>query len=109
MIPCPRNYGVKISTSFTKGTHDSRDVVTHGLTNKVLASDQLSWLVRRGDLLLESEEREIVQSLVGSFGDGHSRVFKLPIYEYLGDKAPDRYKISQEGQYARSLYVGGCC
>jgi len=97
MVPCPRNYGVQLSASFAKGVHDPRDMVTHALTNEVMASKQLTWLIRKGDLLMADEERVIERPLVGSFREGQSRVFNLPLYEYLGDKTPGRFKIAHEG------------
>jgi hypothetical protein len=97
MVPCPRNYGVQLTASFSKGTHDPRDKITHSLTNQVMANKQLTWLILKGDLLMAGDERIIDRPLVASFREGGSRVFNLPIYEYSGDKAPDRFKIAHEG------------
>lgn len=107
MVPCPRNYGVQLSDSFTKGVHDPRDRVTHALTNQAMAKQQLTWLIRKGDLLMAGDGRTVEKPLVASFREGGTRVFNLPIYEYLGDKTPDRFKIAHEGmcrQLARSMY-----
>jgi hypothetical protein len=97
MIPCPRNYGIQYSPPYSKRTHDRRDTFTHALTGHVMAAQQLVWLIRKGDLLLANEDREIEQPLMGSFKAGESQIFELPIYEFLGDHAPERYKIAQEG------------
>jgi hypothetical protein len=97
MVPCPRNYGVQLTASFSKGTHDPGNNATHALTNQVMANKQLMWLILKGDLLMAGDERIVDRLLVASFREGGSRVFNLPIYEYLGDKAPDRFKIAHEG------------
>lgn len=46
---------------------------------------------------MAGDERIIDRPLVASFREGESRVFNLPIYEYSGDKAPERFKIAHEG------------
>ena len=61
-----------------------------------MVSEQLIWLIRKGDLLLTSEEREIEKELVGDFREAGSRCFNLPIYEYLDEDVPVRYKIAHE-------------
>ncbi|KAF2823206.1 actin-like ATPase domain-containing protein [Ophiobolus disseminans] len=96
MLPCPRNYGVQLNASFAKGVHDPRDQVTNPVTNHVMASKQLTWLIRKGDLLMAEEVRIIERSLVASFLETGDRVVRLPIYEYLGDDAPERYKTAHE-------------
>jgi hypothetical protein len=102
MVPCPRNYGIQFSPPYSKRKHDRRDTFTHALTGHVMAGQQLVWLIRKGDLLVANENREIEHPLMGSFKAGESQVFELPVYEYLGDQAPERYKIAQQGMCQRN-------
>lgn len=97
MIPCPHHYGIKMSASYSKKSHDLRDTYMDSLTNQVMASQQLTWLISKGDLLSVDEERTIEQSLFGHFSIDSSRTFEVPVFTYSGDEAPKRYCIAHEG------------
>lgn len=87
MVPCPRHYGITVNAPYFKKNHDS----------KALFSQQLTWLINKGDLLLADEERGIEHVLIEQFREDSNRVFKVPIYGYSGDDAPSRYLIAREG------------
>ncbi|KAH7078751.1 hypothetical protein BKA63DRAFT_591475 [Paraphoma chrysanthemicola] len=97
MIPCPRNYGVKTSASFSRRLHDTRDIYTDPMTNDVMVSEQLAWLIRKGDLMQVDDDCRIVEhELVGSFNQHGTRSFSVPIYEYLDDDVPDRFRLAKD-------------
>jgi hypothetical protein len=91
MVPCPRNIGIKMIDYYSRKTHDRKDTYTNELSNQVMV----------GDLLFVNEERMIEKELGGQFREGGDRCFVLPIYEYLDDDAPDRFRIAHEGTYIR--------
>lgn len=87
-----------MSNPYSKRLHDDRDVFVDSVTNNIMVSDQLSWLIRKGDLLSASENREVESRLVSSFHEGMVRCFEVPIYEYPDDEdIPDRYATAHEG------------
>lgn len=98
MTPCPRNYGLSLDQSYSQGTHDGRDVYTDPLTNQSLAGHQMTWLIRKGDLLIDNETRIIERKVCWRFRQGDNQGWTLKLYEYLDDDAPDRYQTSQTGQ-----------
>ncbi|KAH7073280.1 hypothetical protein FB567DRAFT_611506 [Paraphoma chrysanthemicola] len=96
IIPCPRNYGVKTSASFSRRLHDMRDIYTDPMTNEVMVGEQLAWLIRKGDLMQVDDCRVVEQELVGSFDQEGTRSFSVPIYEYLDDDVPDRFRLAKD-------------
>jgi hypothetical protein len=108
MVPCPRSYGYKLSKTYAKGKHDTRDVYTDPLTNQAMVKDQFCWFVSKGDLLLPSggENREFEQSLFWKFRQNEPRVCSVSIYEYLDDDdVPDRYATSHEGLFGSEFVL----
>lgn len=64
-----------------------------------MAQKQLTWLIRRGDLLLSDAERETEKEFMFAFQKTEDLKFKLPIYEYPGDDLPDRFQTAQAGMW----------
>lgn len=106
MVPCPRSYGIKVNSPFSKKLHDGKGIYTDPLTGQVMASQRLNWLVHKGDLLMANETREIETELVGVFRANDSRCFPVSVLEYLDDDVPNRYQTAHEGTFS-VLYFHG--
>jgi len=80
---------------------ETRDHYTDLVTNKIVANGQLTWLIKRGDLLLSDSQKETEEAFTLNFHETNDNqfndVFELPIYEYPDDDIPDRYETAQEG------------
>ena len=68
------------------------------ITNAVVAQSQITWLIKKGDLILPDEGKQWAKEFGYSFRDLQDRKFKLPIYEYEDDDLPDRYQNAREGR-----------
>lgn len=97
MTTCPKSYGIVLNESYSGYKYDRRDRYTDSITNNVMAHKQLTWLIRRGDLLLSDAKRETEKEFIFPFQSTDDLNFKLPIYEYPDDDLPDRFETAQAG------------
>jgi hypothetical protein len=67
------------------------------VTNGAMANGQLTWLIRKGDLLLSGMREETQREFDFNFRETDDRVLRLPIYEYPDDDIPDRFESAKEG------------
>ncbi|KAH6665947.1 hypothetical protein B0J14DRAFT_203950 [Halenospora varia] len=89
---CPRSYGIKLDSAYTKTKHDAKDHYTDTLTNDVMAKGQMHWLIRKGDLILSDEQKVTEKELAFNFKETGKKMFKIPIYMYEDDDIPERYQ-----------------
>ncbi|KAH0556986.1 hypothetical protein GP486_005225 [Trichoglossum hirsutum] len=94
---CSRSYGVALNEMNSVYKYDPRDRYIDSVTNNVVAHKQLTWLIRRGDLLLPDAKKETDKEFVFHFQETDDRKFSLPIYQYPydGDDEPDRFETGQ--------------
>jgi hypothetical protein len=104
MSMCPRSYGIVLNEAYSARKFDSRDQVVDPLTNKLMAQGQITWLIRRGDLLLSDATKETIKQFTYTFPENAERTFNFPIYEYPDDDddVPDRYETGQNGKLTKS-------
>lgn len=98
MATCPTSYCIVLNEGSSRSKYDPRDRYTDSVTNNVMAHKQLTWLIRRGDLLL-SAKKETEKEFMFPFQKPNDLKFKLPIYEYPDDDLPDRFENAQEGMW----------
>jgi hypothetical protein len=98
---CSRSYGVALDELYSVYKYDRRDTYTDPVTDRVMAQKQLTWLIRRGDLLLSDAKKVTEKEFMFPFQETDDRKFKLPIYQYQGDDedddVPDRFETGQHG------------
>jgi hypothetical protein len=97
METCPRSYGVMLNRAFSGAKFKREDAYTDPATGKVMASGQMTWLVRKGDLILSNEPKESDQEFSFKFREADNRVFNFSVYEYSEDDIPDRFESAQDG------------
>jgi hypothetical protein len=97
MKGCPRSYGIKLSQSYTGIRHNSSDCYTDSFTNRTMASAQMIWLVKKGDLLLSNQLKVAEEMVTFKFWEKDSRRFGLCVYEYSDYDLPDRFVTAREG------------
>lgn len=100
---CPRSYGIMVNDCYSQGTHDGRDIYTDPFTNQTLAKEQMAWLIRKGDLLLDNETRVVEHKVQWNFQQGTTQVWTVCLYEYLDDDTPHRYQTAQTGELAQKI------
>lgn len=99
MSACARSYGVCPRVAYSEIVHDKRDLIEDPLTTTAMANDQLIWLIKKDDLILSSEPKEITADFIQNFTETSARAGTLVIYAYDGDRdrLPDRLVNSESG------------
>lgn len=94
---CASNYAVVLNDSYSSHKNDPRDRIIDPLTGAPMAQKQFTWLVRRGDLILSDEKKEIEREIVFRFQENDERKFQVPVYEYPDDddEMPDRFETGE--------------
>lgn len=106
MSACSRSYGIAYNETAAIYKYNAADTYRNEVTNTMMALQQLSWLIRRGDLILSDEQREEEKQIQFPFLDAKERKFKILIYEYLhdDDNIPDRFETGQNGMGNRVFF-----
>ncbi len=99
MRTCPKSYGIVLNEVYSGAKFDRQDQYTDSLTNNVMAQMQLSWLIRKGDLLLSNTKKEAEKEFIFPFQNKDDLKFKMPIYEYPDDDLPYRFQTGQQGAW----------
>jgi hypothetical protein len=96
MKKCPNNFGVVLSEKYSGVKHDQRDQYVDDMTEAVMAKAQIAWFIQKDDLLLSGQDIMSEKKLSFSFRETKSRLFSLPIYEYIAG-APFRFEHALSG------------
>lgn len=67
MSPCPWSYGIVVDEPFTDTVHPTAHVIKDKSTSFKLVKDQLTWLIRKNDLILSKEPLEAVYRFKQAF------------------------------------------
>lgn len=99
MSTCSRSYGIVLNEMYSVYKFDKRDLSRDAVTDNIVAQEQLTWLIRRGDLLLSDANKVTEKQFMYHFQEGDVRDFKLPVYEYPDDDddEPDRFETAGNG------------
>jgi len=62
-----------------------------------MASAQMIWLIKKGDLLLSNTLKEAEEIVTFRFWEKEGRKFGLCVYEYPDDDLPTRFLTAREG------------
>lgn len=99
MKTCPQSYGIVLNETFRGSKFRSEDRYTDPITGDVQAHGQITWLIKKGDLILSNEgktsEKEFRVTFHGTEEAGE-RKKKLSIYGYDDDDLPDRFQNARE-------------
>jgi hypothetical protein len=95
---CQKSYGISMSKQYTKRLFSDQDKQTDTITNQIYAKGQLTWLLRKGDMLQPNKPRSFIEEVCWYFVEGQDRYVSVPIYEYLDDDVPMRYENAHEGE-----------
>ncbi|KAH6724439.1 hypothetical protein DL95DRAFT_464978 [Leptodontidium sp. 2 PMI_412] len=94
MTACDRSYGIAMFVPFSEVEHHEKDYFLDPLTKTAMAKEQLKWLIKKGDLILSDEPKEVRAGPIDfNFTENSSRRGTIPIYSYDGKDTPDRLAI----------------
>jgi hypothetical protein len=100
MKTCPRSYGIVLNETFKGSKFRSEDLCADSITGEAQAQGQITWLVKKGDLVLSNEGKTSEKEFRVTFTSGrdmNERKKQLSIYEYEDDDLPDRYRNAHQG------------
>ena len=98
MHKCPNNYGIIPNEVFSAAKNNRQDKYKDNVTNRDMARGQISWPIRKGDLLLSDETKVAEKECHFTFLETGNRKFKFSVYEYADDEdVPTRFQIAQNG------------
>jgi hypothetical protein len=105
MSACSRSYGVVVDAPFSDITHNIRDRVERPLFKIATAKDQLMWLIKKGDLILSNQPKEVTATFIKNFTETDPRTGSIPIYVYDGDSdiLPESLANSMDGSLVSFL------
>jgi hypothetical protein len=98
MRTSPRSFGIVIDEVYSAAKYSCEDQEVNAITNNVMAPKQITWLVKKGDLILSNEGRTSEKFFVFHFQESGERRFEVPLYEYEDDDLPDRFQNAQAGR-----------
>jgi hypothetical protein len=106
MSACSRSYGVASDVPFSNVLHDKRDYVVDSMTRVAMAKDQMKWMIKKGDLILSNNPKEVKGTFISNFKEeGPKPSGAIPIYAYEGDDLPDRLANSESGSLPSLLDI----
>ncbi len=105
MSPCNRSYGLSSNVPFSNIAHDIRDRVIDPISHAIIAKNQLTWLIKKGDLILSDVVKEATTTFTQNMTEGSLMTGTIPIYAYDGDEFPDRLYNSHDGSLISFLQI----
>jgi hypothetical protein len=103
MRTSPRSFGIVLDEAYTPTKYGAKDRDTDFMTANVIAPRQITWLVKKGDVILSDEGKTSEKAFTFPFQETGVRKFGLPIYEYEDDDLPDRFQNAREGEPVPTL------
>lgn len=98
LTTCAKNYGVVLNEMDSIHKYNRNDTYIDPVTNNTMAKKQITWLIRKGDLISSDEKRDAAEKeFMHTFSGSDDGKFQLPIYEYADDDLPDRFETGQNG------------
>lgn len=94
---CPRSYGIILNEVFSGARSNREDLYTDSVAEDFMADKPITWLIKKGDLILPNEGKTMEKEFILRFQETRDRKFELPIYEYEDDDLPDRFQNAREG------------
>lgn len=64
---CPRHYGISGSEIWNKWRHPNQEPVRDSIHGQLVAADRITWLVRKGDLILPNKPIEVTRRVSCAF------------------------------------------
>ena len=99
MSPCKRNFGIVVNRKWSDYRHKTRDSFQDGKDGKWRARDQMEWLLRKGDLILSNEPKEVKTEFHWKFDPKERTERQIKLVVHHGKKVADAYRDLFAGAY----------
>jgi hypothetical protein len=95
---CPRSYGISRMEPYSNILHDEEDRTNHNVTGEQIAAGQMTWLIKKGDLILSDKPQPVTHIITEKFFDSSPKDRKLIIWSYEDhDHLPAKIKGTISG------------
>jgi hypothetical protein len=94
----PMTYGICLTEQFRATEHNYKDIFTDPEARRVIPGGLMSWLIKKGDLIMANERLIAEKEMLYTFSEGKGDTLTLPIY--VCDRAhdlPKRFKQVARG------------
>ena len=88
MRPCRRNYGLRVSESFSTFNHAGRTTYQDPFDGGTKAGDQMAWMAKTGDLILSNKGNYSTVQICRRFGLNDNRNFTTALMANDDEQAP---------------------
>ena len=105
MSACNQSYGVSVNRPFSEVEHNVLDKCYDPVSSRFLATQQMMWLIKKGDLILSNEPRDARGFFTINFGGAGLRKGTVPVYTYNDEDTPDRLLSSENGSWFCSVWI----
>ena len=96
--PCRHSYGVSVSLLYSDVYHSPRHRIVDDVNKVALASEQMLWLLNKGDLVRSNVPLTGGTDITVSFNKTESRQGKITIYMYSDDTLrPETLRNTRDG------------
>jgi hypothetical protein len=99
LSPSPRHYGFSTSQPFLARKHSEEDAYFDPFDGGRKARDQMTWLVRKGDVLISDKPKEVTVQFIRRFGVVDPRVFRTTFLACDEESVADRYRRVPRSKY----------
>jgi hypothetical protein len=105
MRKCPRSYGIIVSQPFSPYLHAGQTFYDDPFDGDRKVREQVSWLVKKGDLILSNEAKHAQIEFCRRFGHQDPRVFINRFVSYTGDDTPQSLEELSSGEHFTLLLL----
>lgn len=104
MEACRRNYGVKTSQPFSSFSHSEGETYLDPFDSEKKAENQMTWLVRKGDLMLSNTPKYASLEICCKFGANYTGNFCTRLFANDDDEPPPGHLHNEMREAAKLVY-----
>lgn len=99
MRTSPRSLDIVLNEAYSAIKYDRKAHGIDAVTNNSIAPNQVTWLVKKGDLIYSNVGRSTEKLFTFLFQENGERKFELSVYEYEDYDLPDQFEKAREGNH----------
>jgi hypothetical protein len=98
-----RSFGIVVSQPFSPYLHAGQTGYDDPFERGHKVREQITWLIKKGDLLLSNEEKHVQVEFCRRFGPNDPKVFINRFVSSISDNPPSSLAELEPGEYSMSL------
>ena len=98
-------YGICLTEQFRATENNYKDVFADPKTRRVIPGGLMSWLIKKGDLILANENVIAYKEMLYTFSEDQGSTLSLPIYTFdRADNLPKRFAQVAKGMLLALIF-----